>query len=143
MTLEELKALPKIELHCHLDGSLSREFLESRLGRKVEPSEIHVSDDCQSLQEYLEKFDLPGQCLQDEEGLELAGYDVLKSMSQENVRYAEVRFAPLLSENENLSCGQVIEAVIRGMNRGKNELVWIMALLPVPCAITAMRRISV
>ena len=42
-------------------------------------------------------------------------------MSQENVRYAEVRFAPLLSENENLSCGQVIEAVIRGMNRGKNE----------------------
>ena len=24
----------KIELHCHLDGSLSREFLESRLGRK-------------------------------------------------------------------------------------------------------------
>ena len=121
MTLEELKALPKIELHCHLDGSLSREFLESRLGRKVEPSEIHVSDDCQSLQEYLEKFDLPGQCLQDEEGLELAGYDVLKSMSQENVRYTEVRFAPLLSENENLSCGQVIEAVIRGMNRGKNE----------------------
>lgn len=121
MTLEELKALPKIELHCHLDGSLSREFLESRLGRKVEPSEIHVSDDCQSLQEYLEKFDLPGQCLQDEKGLELAGYDVLKSMSQENVRYAEVRFAPLLSENENLSCGQVIEAVIRGMNRGKNE----------------------
>lgn len=60
------------------DGSLSREFLESRLGRKVEPSEIHVSDDCQSLQEYLEKFDLPGQCLQDEKGLELAGYDVLK-----------------------------------------------------------------
>lgn len=58
MTLEELKALPKIELHCHLDGSLSWEFLESRLGRKVEPSEIHVSDDCQSLQEYLEKFDL-------------------------------------------------------------------------------------
>lgn len=121
MTLEELKVLPKIELHCHLDGSLSQEFLESRLKRVVEPSEIHVSDDCQSLQEYLEKFDLPGQCLQDEEGLELAGYDVLKSMSQENVRHVEVRFAPLLSENENLSCGQVIEAVIRGMNRGKNE----------------------
>ena len=121
MTLEQLKALPKIELHCHLDGSLSQEFLESRLKRAVAPSEIHVSDDCRSLQEYLEKFDLPGQCLQDAEGLELAGYDVLKSMSQENVRYVEVRFAPLLSENENVSCRQVIEAVIRGMNRGKNE----------------------
>lgn len=121
MTLEELKVLPKIELHCHLDGSLSQEFLEKRLGRSVKSSEIHVSDDCRSLQEYLERFDLPGQCLQDEEGLELAGYDVLKSMSEENVRYAEVRFAPLLSENEQLSCSQVIEAVIRGMNRGKEE----------------------
>lgn len=121
MTLEQLRALPKIELHCHLDGSLSREFLENRLGRKVQPSEIHVSDDCLSLQEYLEKFDLPCQCLQDAQGLELAGYDVLKNMSRENVRYAEVRFAPLLSENENLNCHQVIEAVIRGMNRGKKE----------------------
>ena len=69
---------------------------------------------------------------------------VLKSMSQENVRYAGSAVCPALSENENLSCGQVIEAVIRGMNRGKNEFddgLW--HLLPVPCAITAMRRISV
>ena len=103
MTLEELKALPKIELHCHLDGSLSREFLESRLGRKVEPSEIHVSDDCQSLQEYLEKFDLPGQCLQDEEGLELAGYDVLKSMSQENaIIHTELIFSTIHPPNDCL-----------------------------------------
>lgn len=34
MTLEELKALPKIELHCHLDGSLSREFLKAVLEEK-------------------------------------------------------------------------------------------------------------
>ena len=35
MTKEELKLLPKEELHCHLDGSLSREFIEKRLGRQV------------------------------------------------------------------------------------------------------------
>ena len=28
MTQETLKELPKIELHCHLDGSLSRPFIE-------------------------------------------------------------------------------------------------------------------
>lgn len=88
MTTEELKALPKVELHCHLDGSLSREFIESRLGRAVQPEELSVSDDCTSLAEYLEKFSLPGQCIMDEKGLEGAGYDVLKSMSQENVCYA-------------------------------------------------------
>ena len=39
----------------------------------------------------------------DEEGLKEAGYDVLKSMSRENVCYAEIRFAPLLSETEEMS----------------------------------------
>ena len=56
MTIEQLKALPKAELHCHLDGSLSREFMESQLGRRVQPEELSVSDDCTSLAEYLEKF---------------------------------------------------------------------------------------
>ena len=43
MTQETLKELPKIELHCHLDGSLSRPFIEKRLGRTVRPEELSVS----------------------------------------------------------------------------------------------------
>ena len=58
MTTEELTALPKVELHCHLDGSLSRGFIEKRLGREVSQSELSVSEDCRSLNEYLEKFDI-------------------------------------------------------------------------------------
>ena len=54
MTIKELTALPKVELHCHLDGSLSRGFIEKRLGRKVLQSELSVSEDCRSLNEYLE-----------------------------------------------------------------------------------------
>ena len=95
MTVNELKQLPKIELHCHLDGSLSKEFVETRLQRAVSCEELSVSDECTSLVEYLKKFDLPGQCLTDEEGLFGAGYDVLRTMSQENVCYAEIRFAQL------------------------------------------------
>lgn len=121
MTRDELSALPKVELHCHLDGSLSQAFIEKRLGRKVSQEELGVSDDCRSLNEYLEKFDLPGQCIMDEEGLREAGYDVLRSMHQENVCYAEVRFAPLLSETPDMDCRKVIEAVIAGMNQGKHD----------------------
>ena len=40
MTKEELKQLPKVELHCHLDGSLSRNFIEKRLGRQVSQEEL-------------------------------------------------------------------------------------------------------
>ena len=70
MTIDELKKLPKIELHCHLDGSLSREFIGTRLGRAVSVRELSVEEDCRSLAEYLEKFDLPCSCLKDEDGLE-------------------------------------------------------------------------
>ena len=62
MTIEELQRMPKVELHCHLDGSLSKEFIEKRLSRKVTQQELGVSDDCSSLAEYLEKFDLPLEC---------------------------------------------------------------------------------
>ena len=121
MTRDKLTVLPKVELHCHLDGSLSREFIERRLNRKVSQSELSVSDDCRSLNEYLEKFDLPGKCIMDEEGLSEAGYDVLKSMKQENVCYAEIRFAPLLSETEDMNCAKVIEALVAGLEKGKKD----------------------
>lgn len=121
MTREELITLPKVELHCHLDGSLSRAFIEKRLGKTVSQSELSVSEDCRNLNEYLEKFDLPGRCIMDEEGLEEAGYDVLKSMKKENVCYAEIRFAPLLSETSDMDCRKVIEALITGLERGKSD----------------------
>ena len=121
MTTEELKNLPKVELHCHLDGSLSREFIQTRLGRAVQQEELSVSENCSSLAEYLEKFALPGQCIMDAKGLAAAGYDVLRSMSQENVCYAEIRFAPLLSETAGMNCRDVIEALLKGLEQGRKD----------------------
>ncbi len=115
MTQEEFWKLPKIELHCHLDGSIPRGALEELLGREVQEAEIQVSDDCESLAEYLEKFDLPLTCLQKAEQLELAAKAFLLEVAKENVVYVEVRFAPVLSVQDGLNCGQVMEAVLRGL----------------------------
>ena len=57
MEKEKLKSMPKVELHCHLDGSLSRSFISQELGREVDPTELQVAYGCRSLKEYLEKFD--------------------------------------------------------------------------------------
>lgn len=121
MRLEELIKLPKIEQHCHLDGSLSREFVEMRLGRKVQESELQVSEDCTSLNEYLDKFVLPCSCIEDAEGLEAAGYDFISQMKKENVVYTEVRFAPLNPAHESLSLDRVLESLLKGLERGKQE----------------------
>lgn len=121
MTEYELKQLPKIELHCHLDGSLSRSFLEKRLHRVVSEEELSVGMDCESLEEYLKKFDLPCSCLKTEEGLEEAGYDILHTMSLENVCYSEIRFAPLFSVTDRMDTERVIAALLRGLKKGKEE----------------------
>lgn len=121
MTTEEIRKLPKIELHCHLDGSLSRKFIQTRLGRAVSEEELCAADDCGSLAEYLQKFELPGACLKDEEGLEGAGYDILETMSREHVCYAEIRFAPLLSVTEQMGTEQAIAALLKGLARGKQD----------------------
>lgn len=121
MTLDEIKKLPKIELHCHLDGSLSPDFFRKRLGRDVEERELQVSEDCRNLSEYLDKFRLPLACLRDEEGLRSAGYDILRTMSAENVRYAEIRFAPLSCVTPEMGVRRSIEALLEGLERGREE----------------------
>lgn len=116
-----LKTLPKVELHCHLDGSLSQSLIESILGRKVEPSRLRVDEECTSLAEYLERFAIPLQCLKTQKGLMQGAYNFMESLSKDRIVYAEVRFAPLLSVNENMNVRNVIEAVLAGLSKGREE----------------------
>lgn len=113
--------MPKIDLHCHLDGSLTLQTVRDLLGRDVDLQELQVREDCRNLAEYLEKFDLPLQCLQTAGGLRRASREFLLDAAKENIRYIEVRFAPLLSVNESLDCRQVIEAVLDGLKSARQS----------------------
>ena len=117
----DIKTIPKLDLHCHLDGSLTKAMMERHLGKTIPEDALTVSEDCTSLTEYLEKFDLPVQCLQDEAGLEDGAYTFVEEIAKEHVEYIEVRFAPMLSVHENLSCAKVIESVRKGMERAKAD----------------------
>ena len=113
--------LPRLDLHCHLDGSLSQGCIEELLGRSVKLEELQADMDCQSLAEYLEKFEIPLECLQTEKGLERAGYDLMKVPHQTRSIISRHGFAPLFSGQRGLSTEQVIESVLRGMEQGKKE----------------------
>lgn len=114
--------MPKIELHCHLDGSMSVDVtgrLLSRLGEDYDREELlHMltaPEDCKSLAEYLERFDLPIRCLQTREGLFAAAEDLALAAAKEHVKYLEVRFAPSFSTERGLSELAVIESVREGL----------------------------
>ena len=53
MESEKIIKLPKVELHCHLDGSLPMGIIRELLGRDVKKEELQVRDDCRNLAEYL------------------------------------------------------------------------------------------
>lgn len=113
--------MPRVELHCHLDGSISKGCIEDLLGRTVDKEELSVSEDCRDLAQYLEKFDLPLSALTNEEGLKAAGTDFIRTMHEEKMDYVEVRFAPLLSVNSLMTGDKVIQAVISGLEAGRQR----------------------
>ncbi len=125
--MKEIKNRKKIDLHCHLDGSLSVETLRKlagNLGQKLPPEEellarVQAGKECENLKEYLDCFTLPLSYLCTEQNFTDAAMGVLRDAAEENVVYMEVRFSPLQSGNSGLSCGQIIEAVLRGLRQGR------------------------
>lgn len=121
MLSKKILEMPKIDLHCHLDGSLPLATISDLAGREVSLAEVRAADDCASLREYLKKFDLPLSCMQTSAGLRRAAGDFLRSLTKDHICYAEVRFAPMLSVNEHLDCRQVMEAVLSGLAEASEE----------------------
>lgn len=117
----------KIDLHLHLDGSLRPNTvweLAKEQGislpaasREELVSCLRVPEKCQSLTEYLERFDLPLLVLQKADALERVTYELVEDLAKQGLYYAEIRFAPQLSTKQGLRQAGAVEAAIRGLNR--------------------------
>ncbi|MGN0367143.1 MAG: adenosine deaminase [Wujia sp.] len=115
-----ISSMPKIDLHCHLDGSFRKSYVMDCLGLDaLSEDRLRAPADCDSLTTYLTCFDLPISCLQTKKGITKGVLDVLEQASAEGVRYIELRFAPSCSKNEELSFPDIIEAAIDGCEQGK------------------------
>lgn len=114
-----------VDLHLHLDGSLSAKAIlkvAKKEGIKLptykeEEEELNrflmVPENCQSLNEYLERFSLPNLVLQTKEGLEICTLDLLERLAADGLKYVEIRMAPQLSINKGLSQEQVVDTLIQ------------------------------
>lgn len=123
-----VRDIPKIELHCHLDGSMQIASAQRILAAKGEhytleqlEKKMRVPESCRSLADFLACFDVPVECLQTAEGLEMAAYDLAVRESIDNVKYFEVRFAPSLSAGTGLKYTEIISCVDAGLKRAEKE----------------------
>jgi len=118
-----VRAMPKAELHLHLDGSLRIDTaLEIARTRDVDAPRTFAGmrgvlvapDQVTDQAELLAAFDLPIALMQDAEALERIACDLVEDKAADNVHYAEVRWAPLLHTNQGLTGRQVVDAVWKG-----------------------------
>jgi adenosine deaminase len=121
-----LEAMPKAELHLHLDGSL-------RIGTALDLARSRGIDapttwrdmfdalvapmPCRDQAELLRAFDLPIALMQDAEALERITVELVESKAADGVRYVEIRWGPLLHVARGLSLEDGIDAVVRGAER--------------------------
>ncbi|KAL0228197.1 hypothetical protein RCL1_004340 [Eukaryota sp. TZLM3-RCL] len=118
------KAIPKSELHCHLDGSVRTETvidLANLYNVELPFNDVEqlrnyltVPMDCPSLPEYLKGFDVTLSVLQTEYSLTRATFEIGEDAFNEGIRYLEIRFAPSLHMNQGLSMSSVVDAVCAG-----------------------------
>ncbi|MBL1225697.1 adenosine deaminase [Enterococcus sp. BWR-S5] len=125
---EIVSKLPKIELHCHLDGSVSVETLlkiskKTKLGLSEDTEQLRklvtAPENCQNLKDYLTCFDVILSYLQTEEALEMAALDVIEQAARDGISYIELRFAPTQHLEDGLTLVQVVTAVLKGLNAGE------------------------
>jgi len=121
----DFKNLPKIDLHCHLDGSVRPATIidiAKATGISIPyynieniKNEIVAPIECKSLDEYLKRFEIPNLVMQSKESLRRITFELLEDSAKENVKYIEVRFAPLVHMKSGLNVYEVIESVISGI----------------------------
>lgn len=125
-----LKAIPKTDLHVHLDGSLRLSTLielAKRQGVQL-PSEtpeglleLVFKEQYRDLPDYLHGFAYTSPVLCDPESLEQVAYELGEDCLAEGVRYIEVRFAPQLHVRRGFDISQVLAAVDRGLDRVRQQ----------------------
>lgn len=128
---EFIKAIPKSDLHVHLDGSLRIQTLielSQQQGLNL-PSfseaglrETVFKERYQNLEEYLHGFKYTCAVLREPEALERVAYELAQDNFAEGVRYIEPRFAPQLCTTDQLDILGVLSAVDRGLSRAKAEI---------------------
>ncbi len=114
--------LKKIELHVHLDGSISLDLASklSNLSLLEIKEKMVAHKKCNDLSEYLNKFDFPISLMQSEKNLKLISKDLVDNLEKDGVIYAEIRFCPLYHTKEGLDLDKVIKSVLEGLGENKN-----------------------
>ena len=139
LSLSDIQAFPKAELHRHIDGSVPRDVVlrlarkngirefELRTGERVLLDDESAFDDfyqihtTNGINDFLSRFDMVLSVMQAPEDIEEVFYAATCDVAKKNIWYVEWTMAPGYHTREGLSYAEVIESALRGMQRGYDD----------------------
>jgi len=117
LRLEEVDRLPKVELHCHVEGTVRPATvveLARRNGRPLpvdDPTELYHYD---SLDSFLSVFWLVQEMLVEPDDWARIAYESLVDAAAHGLRYREMFFTPA----RHLAAGQDLAGIVAGLSDG-------------------------
>lgn len=152
ITMEIIRALPKISLHDHLDGGLRPETIVELAADAGVP--LPFTDQAQlagwiaeqsnagSLSAYLKPFSVTGAVTQTHTNLARVAREFVQDLADDGVIYGEIRWAPENHLRQGLSLDQAVEAVQEGIEAGIADVTATGKTIQVGQLLAAMRHDS-
>jgi adenosine deaminase len=146
----QLRDLPKVSLHDHLDGSLRPSTLIELAGEighelpTADPESLQetfrANANSGDLLKYLEAFAHTTAVMQSAENLRRVAREYVEDLAADGVVYAEVRWAPEQHLAGGLTLDEAVEAVQAGLNEGTEAVEEEDGVFAVGQLISAMRQ---
>jgi adenosine deaminase len=133
-------ALPKVELHRHLEGSLRLQTLidlAALHGRALPATSLaglrkhaQVLEPMGSLQEVLDAFDLFQDAFRSLDAVERLTYEAVEDAALDGVCLLELRFSPgFMAEPAGLDWDEMMARVLRGVERARAKYDIVVGLI--------------
>jgi adenosine deaminase len=122
-----IRAMPKAELHVHLEGSIKPETvfeLSKKNGVTLPVSsveELKAWYKFRNFDHFVEIYLIICSCLKTPDDFTRIVYEFGQNMARQNIRYAEVTWTPHTHVNGHLSFETLLESINRGRDQAQRE----------------------
>uniref|UniRef100_A0A7N9IEE9 N6-Methyl-AMP deaminase n=1 Tax=Macaca fascicularis TaxID=9541 RepID=A0A7N9IEE9_MACFA len=118
--------LPKVELHAHLNGSISSHTMKKLIAQKPDlkiHDQMTVIDKGKkrTLEECFQMFQTVHQLTSSPEDILMVTKDVIKEFADDGVKYLELRSTPRRENATGMTKKTYVESILEGIKQSKQE----------------------